>query len=282
MSDPMPPPSSFGPPPGAPRKPPSSRAPLIVVLLGVVVALAIVGYSWWKGRQAPVAAPEPAPAPPVATAPDASIDDVPPPLPPLAESDARVRELVGLLSPLPELHKWLSSTEDLVRRFSSAVSNIAEGQSPRSALSFMAPVGDFQVIRREHRLFIAPESFARYDGVTRVFTSLDTSTSAITYKALRPLIQGSYLEISRPGQRFDQTLSNAIQRMLDTPVPEGDVEVVDAPGGVNFNYASEQLEGLSAAQKHLVRMGPTNARAIQARLRELRDALALPPPEASP
>ncbi|OJH37863.1 hypothetical protein BON30_27220 [Cystobacter ferrugineus] len=278
----MPPPSSFGPPPGASKKPPSSRAPLIVVLLGAVVALAIVGYSWWKGRQAPAVAPPPPPAAPVDTAPDASIDDVPPPLPPLAESDARVRELVGLLSSLPELQKWLSSTEDLVRRFSSAVSNIAEGQSPRSSLSFMAPVGDFQVIRRERRLFIAPESFARYDGVTRVLTSLDTSTSAITYKALRPLIQGAYLEISRPGQRFDQTLSNAIQHMLDTPVPEGDVEVVDAPGGVNFNYASEELEGLSAAQKHLVRMGPTNARAIQAKLRELRDALALPPPDASP
>ena len=61
MSDPMPPPSSFGPPPGASKKPPSSRAPLIVVLLGIVVALAIVGYSWWKGRQVPAATPEPAP-----------------------------------------------------------------------------------------------------------------------------------------------------------------------------------------------------------------------------
>ena len=31
-----------------------------------------------------------------------------------------------------------------------------------------------------------------------------------------------------------------------------------------------------AAQKHLLRLGPANARAIQAKLRELQSALALP------
>ena len=271
MSVPLPPKPS-GPPPGAPRPSPS-RAPLIVTLLATAVVLALVGYYGWTSRQAPPVPPPP--AAPVAAAPDASTDDAVAPLPPLAESDARVRELVGLLSPLPELQKWLDSTEDLVRRFSSAVANIAEGESPRSSLSFLAPAGSFQVTQREGRVFIAPESFARYDTVVRVFTSLDTPTSVITYQALRPLIQGAYLEISRPGQRFDQTLSNAIQRMLDTPVPEGEVEVVDSPG-VNFTYASPELEGLSAAQKHLLRLGPANARALQAKLRELREALALP------
>ncbi|MET0402495.1 MAG: DUF3014 domain-containing protein [Cystobacter sp.] len=276
MSEPLPPKPS-GPPPGS-AKPSSSHAPLVGVLLAVVLVLGLVGYFGWKRQQTPAEGPPPAP-PPVAAVPDASVADEGAPLPPLTESDARVRELVGLLSPLPELQKWLASTEDLVRRFSSAVANISEGESPRAALSFMGPGGGFEVARRDGRLFIAPESFARYDIVARVFSSLDTPTSVITYQALRPLFQGAYLEISRPGQRFDQTLSNAIQRMLDTPVPDGDIEVVDSPG-VNFTYASEVLEGLTPAQKHLVRMGPANARAIQAKLRELRDALGLPAPVA--
>jgi hypothetical protein len=271
MSQPQP----SAPPPGSP-KPPPSRAPLVGVLLAAVVVLGLVGYGWWTSQRAPVEAP-PEP-PPVAAVPDASTPEIAP-LPPLTESDARVRELVGLLSPLPELQKWLSSTEDLVRRFTSAVANIADGESPRAALSFLAPTGAFQVTRRDGRLFIAPESFARYDAVARVLASLDKSTSVITYQALLPLFQGAYLEISRPGQRFEQTFSNALQRMLDTPVPEGDIEVVDSPG-VNYAYASEALEGLTPAQKHLVRMGPANARALQARLRELRDALGLPPPVA--
>jgi hypothetical protein len=162
-----------------------------------------------------------------------------------------------------------------VRRFATAVSNISEGESPRAALSFMAPPGAFQVVEREGRTVIAPESFARYDVVARVLGSLDTQASARTYKALRPLINDAYKEISRPGQSFDATLSRGIQKMLDTPVPEGDIEVVDTPG-VNYLYAAPELEQLSAAQKHLLRMGPANARAVQSKLRELQSALALP------
>ncbi len=269
MSDPLPPPPPSAPPPSSLKRP--SRAPLVVVGVGLLVALGIVGVSWWKGRQAPPPAVSEAPAAPTPEAPpDGAVT------PPTAESDTRVRELVGLLSPLPELQKWLASTEDLARRFSSAVASIAEGQSPRASLSFMAPAGRFQVTQREGRLYMAPEGPLRYDTVARVIASLDTATSVITYQALRPLIQGAYQEISRPGQRFEQTLSDAIQHLLDTPVPEGDVEVVDLPG-VNYAYASPELERLSAAQKHLVRMGPGNARLVQTKLRELHGALGLPP-----
>ena len=122
---------------------------------------------------------------------------------------------------------------------------------------------------------IAPESFARYDFVVRVFSSLDTQASARVYRTLKPLIDEAYKEISRPGQRFDQTLAGALQKLLDTPVPTGELEVVDTPG-VNYAYAAPELEQLSAAQKHLLRMGPANARAIQTKLRELQGALALP------
>ncbi len=104
----------------------------------------------------------------------------------------------------------------------------------------MAPQGAFQVVERDGRTVIAPESFARYDTVARVFASLDTQGSARTYKAIKPLINDAYQEISRPGQRFDQTLANAIQKLLDTPVPEGDLEVVDTPG-VNYTYAAPEL-----------------------------------------
>jgi hypothetical protein len=267
--EPSPPP--FAPPP-APKST-SWRAPVGILAVAAVLVAAILGYGWWSRQQAPAPAPPPEP---VAAAPDASVPDSAPALP-VAQSDARVRELVGLLSPLPELQKWLSSTEDLVRRFASAVGNVAEGESPRAALSFLAPGGSFQTVSRDGHLFIAPASFARYDTVARVVASLDTRTSVLTYQSLKSLIDGAFQEISRPGQRFEQTLANAVARLVDTPVPEGDVEVVDTPG-VNFAFAAPELEALSPAQKHLVRLGPANARAIQAKLRELRDALALPPP----
>ncbi len=266
--------SPSGPPSDAPRPPPAraSRAPLVA---GALVAVAVLGtglFFVWKGPKAPPT--EPSAPPPVAVVPDAGAEPEGS-SPPVAESDTRVRDLVGLLSSAPELQRWLASTEDLVRRFTSAVNNIAEGESPRAALAFMAPAGGFQTVSRDGRLFIHPDSHTRYDGVARVLGSLDVQTSAITYQALKPLFLGAFREISRPGQGFDQTLANAIQLMLDTPVPEGDLEVVDAPG-VNFTFAAPEWEALRPAQKHLVRMGPANMRVIQARLRELRKALLLP------
>jgi len=274
MSDLQQPP---GAPPSAP-KPDSRKAVLVAVGALVLVALLGLGAYLLRGKEEP-ATPATPPTQPVAAAPTPAGQEAAEtpsvPLPPLGQSDARVRELVGPLSSQPELRKWLDSTEDLVRRFATAVSNISEGESPRAALSFMAPPGPFQVVERDGRTVIAPESFARYEVVTRVLTSLDTQASARTYKVLRPLIHEAYKEISRPGQGFDQTLARAIQKMLDTPVPEGDIEVVDTPG-VNYLYAAPELERLSAAQKHLLRLGPANARAVQTKLRELQGALALP------
>jgi hypothetical protein len=246
-----------------------------LVVLGVLVA---AGLGWYALRGGSTPAPVATPAPPVAQVPPPTQPEATQPaaegLPPLGQSDARVRELVGALSSAPELQQWLAA-EDLVRRFTTAVGNIAEGESPRAALSFMAPPGAFQVVERDGRTVIAPESFARYDAVARVVSSLDAQASARVYRTLKPLIDGAYKEISRPGQRFDQTLARSIQNLLDTPIPEGDLEVVDTPG-VNYTYAAPELERLSAARKHLLRMGPTNARALQAKLRELRSALELP------
>lgn len=247
--------------------------------IAFIVAVAL-GTGWYilRGRiEQP--APDSATPPPVASASVAPLPQETPrtqasPLPALDQSDPHVREVLGLLSTDAEFQKWLS-IEGLIRRFTAAVANIAEGDSPRAVLAFLAPQGSFQVVERNGHTFIAPESFSRYDPVARAFTSLDTQATAEAYKALKPLMDQAFAEIGRPGQRFDETLSRAIQRLLDTPVPEGDLEVVDTPG-VNYAYAAPELEQLSAAQKHLLRMGPANARALQAKLRELRGAMGLP------
>lgn len=268
-----------GAPLGAPPPQPTSsrKSALIAGIAIAVVLIAAVGVLLTRGRKEPEAPP---PLPPETvrgpSVHEATVTTAKR-MPPLTESDPRVRELVGLLSAEPELQKWLAGTEDLARRFATAVNNIAEGESPRASLSFLAPQGAFQTVERKGHTFIAPGSFARYDAVTRVLTSLDTQASALTYKALLPLFEQAYAEIGRPGQTFDQTFTKAIQRMLDTPVPEGDVEVVPAKGAL-FAYVAPELEQLSPAQKHLLRMGPEHARALQAKLRDFQAALANPTP----
>lgn len=256
-----------------------SRKPLVVAGIAFIVVVAL-GTGWYlmrgRGEQAvaePVTPPLVAPAP---AAPPSQEAPQPPatPLPALEQSDPHVREQLGRLSSDAEFQRWLG-IEGIIRRIAAATSNIAEGESPRAVLAFLAPQGPFQVVERDGHTFIAPESFARYDLVARAFTSLDTQATAGAYKALKPLLDQAFAEIGRPGQGFEATLSRAIQRLLDTPVPEGELEVVATPS-VNYAYAAPELEQLSAAQKHLLRMGPANARALQAKLRELRAMMGLP------
>ena len=66
----------------------------------------------------------------------------------------------------------------------------------------------------------------------------------------------------------------AIVEMLRVPVVEGDIEL--APSGIVYGFVDPRLEGLSAAQKHLLRMGPQNVRTIHGKLREIADYLAIP------
>jgi len=57
---------------------------------------------------------------------------------------------------------------------------------------------------------------------------------------------------------------------------EADIEL--AREEVNLKFADTELEGMSAAQKHLFRMGPDNIRRVQAKLEKLRATLGLPRP----
>jgi hypothetical protein len=261
-----------------PSKSGASRKP-VAVAAAVLVGAGVVGGGWYalRGGSEPVPTSPAQPAVARATPPaqPAAVPEAPgEPLPPLGQSDARVRELVGALSSSPELAKWLGA-EDLIRRFTAAVGNVSEGQSPRAALSFLAPQGPFQVVEREGRTFIAPASHARYDAVARTVASVDVQATARVYRTLQPLINEAYGEISRPGRRFDAALARAIRHLLDVPVPEGALEVVETEH-IHYAYVAPELEQLSPAQKHLLRMGPTNARLIQGTLRELQGALALP------
>ena len=62
--------------------------------------------------------------------------------------------------------------------------------------------------------------------------------------------------------------------MLAVPVPEQPPELVK--GVLTYRYADPELEALSPAAKHLLRLGPENAREIQEKLRFFRNALDLP------
>jgi hypothetical protein len=262
------------------------RLPIAVVALLLV---ALGAFVWWRlspggGEAPPVEEPvEPpldeAPAPSVEPEPAPSAEpaeEVPPmPLPTLDASDAWLRAEAAGLSPHPSFPAWLASG-DLVRRFVASADNVADGSSPRAHLPFLAPREPFRVTTRGDRTVVDPRSFARYDAVAEAVASLDAARCAALYRRAKPLVDEAFRALGPADASFDDRLARGVRVLLATPVPTGDEELVRPK--VFYEYADPELESLDPAQKHLLRMGPANVRRIQAKLRELANALGIEAP----
>lgn len=248
--------------------------------LFVMAAVAIAGTGAWYWVTTGAHALRPAPADDVA--PEAPASPAPPRsaagsgLPGLDASDALVRELAAALSKHPGLTAWLAS-EDLVRRYVVAVSDVARGASPRQQLPFMVPDRAPTVRATSGRLLMSAVSWRRYDALTATFSSLDPAGVARLHVELRPLIERAWAELGLRDTTYDEALARAFGRLLAVRVPEGAVEVT--PSAAVYAFADPALEGLGAVEKHLVRMGPGNARRLQAHLRELASAMGVEPGE---
>ena len=243
------------------------QAPLLL-FVGLAAGLGL----WLQGhlREPPSPGREAAAAAPAVAAPAAA------PAPrPAGDADAEARAALGPASGETGWSGWLTTPGLLVRAV-AAVAAVAEGDSPRPLLAFLAPSGAFAVVERDGGAWVAPHTFARYDGVGRVARSLDAAALAHGYRMLAPFVDAAYAELAPPGARFDAALSRALQRLSAVPVPDGPVRVVPRPRGAPWDFADPRLQALSAAEKHLVRLGPANQRAVQAKLRELQEALSHP------
>jgi hypothetical protein len=131
-------------------------------------------------------------------------------------------------------------------------------------------------VARNNQLFIDPRSYQRYDAIADAVASIDPPGASRLYATLKPRIGEAYGQLGQPENAFDATLERAIVALLQTPVVDGPVRV-ESKGGTGYRYADPKLEGLTAAQRHLLRTGPRNVRMIQSALRQLAIALGIPP-----
>lgn len=246
--------------------PPKRPTPRLIVIGLLVFGVGLAIYFIFSRTSAPV--DDQAAAPPVVqpTAAPLGAAGEPIDVPALDESDSLVRELVGKLSSHPGVAAWLA-TDGLVRNFTVVVANIAEGRTPAGHLRRVAPSGSFRIIERNEGLFIDPRSYARYDRIADAVASIDAAGSARLYSTLKPRIEEAYRDLGVQEASFDRTLERAIVSLLATPIPDGPVDVT--PRGIGYGYADPAIESVTAAQKHLLRMGPRNARMIQRKIREI-------------
>jgi len=258
---------------------PPPRSPSFVPALVALGLVAVGGGAalWFYLHRAPAApviqpAVTPAattPAPPAALGSRPEAVDVPP----LDASDGVVRDLVGRLSAHPVVAAWLAG-DGLLRHFAAAVENVAAGQAPTIHVQALRPSDPFRVTTQGGRTVIDPRSYARYNGIAEALDSIDPDTAARLYSTLKPRLGDAIAELGEAPASLDASLERAIVTVLQTPAVSD--PVVLTPKGIGYAFADPRLESLPAAQKQLLRMGPTNARRIQASLRRIALALGIP------
>lgn len=265
---------------------------------GVGAVLAIGGVLYWRTGgsepdasqptpQTPTAAIAPAPAPEVAPAAMPPADPVDPqpsaearPIPPLRESDGFVRESAAGLSSRPEWTTWIA-TDELIRRFVAAVDAVGQGESPaEQAPPSMRPARRFEIASSGALEVASAASFARYDGLTAVLTSLDTRGLVAARGELAPLLEEAHRDLGHGDRTFEAALRDAIFALLSTPSIVGQPPLERLTLG--YGYVDPELEQLSAAKKQLLRFGPENVLRLQEKIREVAIALGIPAAELPP
>ena len=190
----------------------------------------------------------------------------------LNKSDPVIRDLIKGITSNPRLEDW-AKTNDLVLKFVAGIDNIANGQSPRAQVDFFDLSEGFHVVERNGRTYLDPASYDRYNTVAEVFDSLDTNGTVRLYKQLKPVMQEAYSDLGYPDTDFQDTLAKAIVELLKVPVVK---DILVEKKIISYAMVDPELEGLSQAQKHLLRMGPENILRIQSKLREFAAALGVP------
>lgn len=245
-------------------------------VFATLVLLAAGGYLWLRDSTEPPPAASPVASAVPAPSAEPSATPTPLTLPSLEESDALVRELARALTRNRLFGTWLEA-QDLVRRLAAAVVAVAEASPLHQPLDFLAPEGSFSVVESRGRLVIAKKSYARYDAIASAFASVDAGAAVAVMRQLEPLLDAACRELGQDGG-FAALLERAAHTLLATPIPEREIEVRRVMRAqVRYEYAVPELEALRPAQKHLLRMGPDNARKVTAKLRELLVALGPSP-----
>jgi hypothetical protein len=251
---------------------------LAAAALLFAIALAAYFVAGRTRNAAPAAVTRPAAAPATPVRPlggDAVAIDVPP----LDRSDPVVRELVKQITSHPRIAAWLA-TDGLIRSFTVGVENVSGGATPAARFGVLRPKSGFEITSRDGIVRVSPRSYQRYDELADAMASIDAAGAARLYATLKPRIEEAYRDLGYPDTPFDRTLERAIVLLLKTPASDGAARV--EPKGIGYGYVDPALEGLTGAQKQLLRTGPRNVRLIQSSLRRIAIALGVPPERLPP
>lgn len=269
-----------------------SRATTVAISVLVTLFLAVAAWLVWH-RQTPPAAPA-GPEPAVAEAPPSAAPvEAPPaiahPVDALAVAASAAPEPAGRVGdPVVEALQVLLGreavlrflhTDGFVRRVVATTDNLTRERAPSRLWPVVPAPGRFQVGSHDGRTVIAAANAARHEPFVRFVESIDLAAAAALYVRHYGRFQAAYEELGYPGRYFNDRMVAVVDHLLATPEPAGPVAmrlpevqgpVQPARPWVMYEYADPALQGLSAGQKLMLRLGPGHRQRFKERLAEWR------------
>ena len=259
--------------------------------LALALALSIIAigvFVWWQ-RQEAISGPIPKLAPrteaPVAAAPAS------PPAIAYPIEAAASGAPAGSVDPLTALvdlfgRKAALSTfqvDDFAHRVAATVDNLGRPTAASRLWPVHPAAGRFAVDHRADGDFVSADNGLRYAAFVQMLETVDVRRVADAYVRFYPAIQKAYEDLGFPGRYFNDRLVEVIDVLLATPEPQGPLKVrlppINGPvqpvrPWVLYEFDDPALQGLTAGQKMLLRMGPVNERRVKARLGAFRHIVA--------
>ncbi len=277
----------------------SSRRGL-VLLASVIVIGAIAAVLWFQRtstveKPAPLelqadapepsqlAPPEPEPAPDIPEKPESVQPNPAGEEEQQAEAPAPVEQALTLEGSDERVRAKLSAglsnaailsaldADNLLSRAAALVDGIARGIIPYKVLPLSPPSAAFRVERAGRQAIMSPAGYQRFDSYALAIDGLDEVKWAKAFHRYRPLLEEAYSLLGYEAEDFDNTVIQALDRIIAAPVREGPIELrrVEAV----YKFEDPALERLPEVHRQLLRMGPENTRRLQAKAAALREAL---------
>lgn len=196
-----------------------------------------------------------------------------PPLPALDESDEAVQDSMEKSFGKAPVEAFLVPTE-IIRHLVATIDSLDRGPVP---LHFrpLKHVPGLPVVNAKGDTIVtlSPDNAKRYEPYISALRAVDAKRVADVYRHYYPLFQNAYEALGYPGRYFNDRLIQIIDHLLETPDISEPIELIWPK--VLYQFADPELEKRSWGQKTLIRIGPANAAAVKAKLREIRASIAI-------
>lgn len=233
--------------------------------------IVVVSILFWILSDSPDE-PEPVPevvmeAPPEEEMPMPIPEEMPEEMLTMGEGEDILRRQVGALVRNACVQNWLNSG-DLLGKVVNLVHGVSEGRVPRRDFNCLVPNTSFSVSTSKPP-YLDAGVYKRYNTLAGLVGSVDAREIVKVLDLIDPLLEAEYARLGLSGQggSFRDRLNIAINQVLSARVNQGRVQLVRH--AVAFKFSDPTLERKNDVAKLMYRMGPSNSRTIQQKLKEV-------------